>query len=238
MNFIVDIGNTAVKFSLFEKKKIIKFKKTNNFCLNQILDFTKNHKIDKTIFSSVKKIQKDTHKFISMYNPLIFDNNTPLPIKIKYLTPETLGVDRIANAVAASCQYQNKKTLIFDFGTCLTIDVVNDNKEFLGGRISPGLIMRYKSLNYYTDLLPLCEIIDDRIFIGNTTNSSINSGVQEGMISEVDSFIDNFRKENKSFNVIFTGGDCFFFEKAVKNSIFANPYLQMEGLNEILDYNE
>jgi len=98
--------------------------------------------------------------------------------------------------------------------------------------------MRYKSLNYYTDLLPLCEIIDDRILIGNTTNSSINSGVQEGMISEVDSFIDNFRKENKSFNVIFTGGDCFFFEKAVKNSIFANPYLQMEGLNEILDYNE
>ena len=51
------------------------------------------------------------------------------------------------------------KTLIFDFGTCLTIDVVNDNKEFLGGRISPGLIMRYKSLNYYTDFFLYVKLL-------------------------------------------------------------------------------
>ena len=58
------------------------------------------------------------------------------------------------------------------------------------------------------------------------------------MISEVKEVIATFTKENKDTVVILTGGDCFFFEKALKNSIFANPFLVMEGLNEILDYNE
>ena len=98
--------------------------------------------------------------------------------------------------------------------------------------------MRYNALHQFTDQLPLCKITNTESFIGNDTTSSINSGVQQGMIAEVKEVIDTFRKENKDTVVILTGGDCFFFEKALKNSIFANPFLVMEGLNEILDYNE
>ena len=127
---------------------------------------------------------------------------------------------------------------MLDFGSCLTADVINKEKEYIGGRISPGLTMRYNALYQFTDQLPLCKMTNTESFIGNDTTSSINSGVQQGMIAEVKEVIDTFRKENKDTVVILTGGDCFFFEKALKNSIFANPFLVMEGLNEILDYNE
>ena len=74
--------------------------------------------------------------------------------------------------------------------------------------------------------------------MGYDTESSIISGVQQGILSEVREIINVYKKENKETIITVTGGDCFFFEKELKNSIFANPFLVMEGLNEILDYNE
>jgi type III pantothenate kinase len=110
--------------------------------------------------------------------------------------------------------------------------------NYLGGRISPGLSMRFQALNNFTDKLPLLSSSKGAKFIGNDTNSSIISGVQNGIISEVSNFISDYKKQNKEIIVVFTGGDCFFFEKELKISIFADPFLVLKGLNEILDFNE
>ena len=74
-------------------------------------------------------------------------------------------------------------------------------------------------------------------FSGNDTNSSIVSGVQQGMLSEIQSIISDYKLKNPNLITIITGGDCFYFEKELKNTIFAIPNLVLIGLNEILDYN-
>ena len=238
MKLIIDIGNTLVKAALFDKKELIRSIILAECTLINIELFIDNDNIERTIISTVKNIDKHIVEIIEKFQALILSQNTLIPIKVKYKTPHTLGNDRLANAVAASYLYEDQDVLVVDAGTCLTMDVVNSNKEYLGGRISPGLKIRYKSLNQFTAHLPLCDIVDNCNFFGDDTISSIQSGVQNGIISEIDLLIDAFMKENKDSIVIITGGDCFFFEKALKNSIFADPFLMMKGLNVILDYNE
>ena len=238
MKLIIDIGNTLVKAALFEKKELIRSIIFEECTLINLELFIDNDNIERTILSTVKNIDEDTVSVIEKFQALTLSKNTLMPIKVKYKTPHTLGNDRLANAVAASHLYEGKDVLVLDAGTCLKMDIVNNKKEYLGGRISPGLKMRYKSLNQFTAHLPLCDIVDSCNFFGDDTISSIQSGVQNGIISEIDLLIDAFMKENKDAIVIITGGDCFFFEKALKNSIFADPFLMMKGLNVILDYNE
>ena len=238
MKLIIDIGNSVVKIALFKHKKLLRSAQLENCSLKNVGNFLAKEIVSKTIISSVKNIDKVTLEVITKYKALVLDEKTALPIKVNYKTPKTLGHDRVAAVVAASCSNKDKNCLVLDFGSCLTIDFINADKEYIGGRISPGIMMRYNALHQFTDKLPLCKMTNTQNLIGNDTISSINSGVQEGIISEVITVIDAFRKENEDTVVILTGGDCFFFEKALKNSIFANPFLVMEGLNEILDYNE
>ena len=238
MKLIIDIGNTAVKTALFEDKQLISSAVLNDCTVQNILVFVGGHSISSTIISSVKAINTDTEKIIQHFNALFLNENTPLPITIDYKTPNTLGRDRIAAVVGASVLFPKQDVLVFDAGTCLTADFVNKEKVYKGGRISPGIMMRYKALNQFTNKLPLCEFSESSMLLGDDTNSSIISGVQQGTLAEVRDIINVYKKENKDTIISVTGGDCFFFEKELKSSIFANPFLVMEGLNEILDYNE
>ena len=236
MKLVIDIGNTLVKVALFEKKKIIKTISFENITFEVIKCFIENNKIKNTIVSSVKDYSTELLKIINDFNAIVLDQNVKYPVKINYNNINDLGKDRLAAIIGAINLYTNKNILILDIGTCLTIDLVNNN-NYLGGRISPGLDMRYKALNKFTAKLPLCEKISKNLKYGNSTLSSIQSGVQNGMIDEIDTLITEFKQENKNNIVIATGGDCFFFEKELKNSIFADQFLVLRGLNEILDFN-
>ncbi|MFQ3332900.1 MAG: type III pantothenate kinase [Thalassomonas sp.] len=238
MKLIIDIGNTAVKTALFEDKQLVSSAVLDTYALQNILVFVGSHTISSAIISSVTALNPDTEKIIQHFNALFLNENTPLPITIDYKTPNTLGRDRIAAVVGASVLFPKQDVLVFDAGTCLTIDFVNKEKVYKGGRISPGIMMRYKALNQFTNKLPLCEFTESSMLLGDDTNSSIISGVQQGILAEVRDIINVYKKENKKTVIAVTGGDCFFFEKELKSSIFANPFLVMEGLNEILDYNE
>ena len=127
--------------------------------------------------------------------------------------------------------------LIFGYQslTCLTIDFITKEKVYKGGRISPGIVMRYQALHQFANQLPLCSISPASGLMGYDTESSIISGVQQGILAEVSEIINVYKKENKETIICVTGGDCFFFEKELKSSIFANPNLVMIGLNEILE---
>ena len=127
--------------------------------------------------------------------------------------------------------------MVFDAGTCLTADYIDKNKNYDGGRITLGLEMRYKALRDYTSELPKLSLNNKSYFKGKTTETSIISGVQQGIIAEVKMLISDFKKYNDDFIVLFTGGDAAFFEKELKSSIFADQFLVLKGLNEILDYN-
>ena len=238
MKLVIDIGNTAVKLALFEEKELLRTIRFEECSLSNVRNFITKQDVKRTILCSVRKFDNDIQEIIKEYKAFVVNEKTLLPVKIIYKNPENLGVDRIANVVAASIIYSAKNVLVFDFGSCLTVDFIKSSNKYIGGRISPGLKMRYKSLHYFTDKLPLCDVTLEDNYIGNDTISSIICGVQRGMVDEVSSIINTFIKENNSTVVVFTGGDCFFFEKAVKNTIFADPFLVLKGLNEILDYNE
>jgi len=238
LKLIIDIGNTAVKAALFEAKQLITSTVFNDCTLQNILVFIGKQTISETIISSVKLVDSDLKQIIQYFDAHLLNESTLLPITIDYETPSTLGKDRIAAIVGASFLFPNQDILVLDAGTCLTIDFINKRKIYKGGRISLGIAMRYKALNQFTSNLPLCEFSDSSMIMGYDTSSSIISGVQQGILAEVREIINIYKMENKDTIIIVTGGDCFFFETELKSSIFAYPFLIMEGLNEILDYNE
>jgi type III pantothenate kinase len=234
MKLIIDIGNTLVKYAIFSSDEIVIIYKKNDVEISFMQELIQKHNVNDVIISSVRdKVDGDFG-----IKTLYLNHLTPLPITINYETPETLGNDRIANVVSASVLYPNKNILIIDAGTCITIDFIDQNKEYQGGRISPGIEMRYKSLNKFTSNLPKLTISNTAQQIGKDTNSSIVSGVEKGVVAEIETIIDDFKNENEDLFVIVTGGDTFFFENTLKNSIFADQNLVLKGLNEILKYNE
>ena len=234
MNLIIDIGNTLVKYAIFNDDTLLEISTSAKIEIDKINNLVKDFNVNKVISCSVRKKVMFDLDIDVMY----LTHNTSLPIKINYKTPETLGKDRIANIVAVSEDYPNKNAVVIDAGTCITYDFIDENGEYFGGRISPGIEMRYNSLNKFTDLLPKLSISTDSKFIGDDTNSSIYSGVEQGVLSEVDAFISDLRNKHEDLIVVVTGGDSFFFENALKNSIFAEKNLVLKGLNKILQYNE
>jgi type III pantothenate kinase len=154
-----------------------------------------------------------------------------------YLTPQTLGLDRLAAVTGARYLYPDKSSLIIDGGTCITYDYVDSDGNYFGGSISPGLTMRYNALNYFTSGLPLIKT--DEGFsnnYGNSTTTALQSGVQNGIKFELTGFIEQYIKSDQQLNVILTGGDSIFFDTLLKNSIFApyikiEPHLVLQGLN-------
>ena len=240
MNLIVDVGNTLVKFAIFKDGDLIY---NNSFELSEFKKQYKSLKQDfpslkKAIISSVGRLSKKQIEIIKNDLKVIeLSSKTNLPFKNLYETPETLGVDRIALVSASVQKYPNKNVLIIDAGTCITYDFITSENHYLGGAISPGIRLRYKSLNNLTANLPLLKTEQPKSIIGNTTKTSIHSGVINGVINEIDGIINQYHENYSDLTVILTGGDTKFLSNQLKNTIFANSNFLLEGLNFILEYN-
>lgn len=236
MNFIVDQGNTFTKLALFEEDKLLVSETVKELNEEKIISFISNRPIKKGIISSVRKeIDKG---LLKKYNLMQLTHLTPIPLQIKYKTPETLGVDRIAASVGAKLQINEAGVLVVDIGTCVTFDFINSKNEYLGGSIAPGFEMRFKALHQFTGKLPLIKFDKEKIaLIGDSTESSMLSGVYNGMKSELEGMISQYVAQYGKVNIVLTGGDRNLFDLEPKNRIFANEFLVLEGLNEILKYN-
>lgn len=240
MNLALDIGNTVIKIAIFSNNKIVlkrNFEKLTVPNIEFILeDFPKT---SKAILSSVSHTGNDIIEFCYNRFDLFFELNYSLsyPFKINYKTPETLGNDRIAAIAAAYYLFPQKNVLVIDIGTAVTYDLLTENGEYLGGNISPGIKLRYKSLHEHTDKLPLLDISKEEILLGNSTNSAITAGVQNGLLFEIENYISKLSREFKNLKIILTGGDSLLFDKKIKSSIFVHSNLILTGLNRILEYN-
>lgn len=234
MNLILDIGNTSVKVAQFLQNKIVSVERFSD--KKELFDYLKKCKYSKSIVSSVRKDKFLKETLQNVNNTLVLDGSTSSPIKNKYKTPKTLGYDRLANVVAAYSLNPYKNTLTIDAGTCLKFDMVTNKGEYNGGAISLGLNMRFKALNNFTGKLPLIEpsVID--YYIGRSTEESIKSGVVNGCLQEIKGVINQYKQDYKNLEVILTGGDCDFFDKALKNTIFVSQNLTLIGLNSILEH--
>ena len=236
----IDVGNTRTKFGLFESKELLHAVGIKNSEVKNNNQLFSEFKIKGIILSSVNpKVDQLLQLEELDISVLHLSAFTSLPIKIEYESPETLGKDRIAAVVGAESIFPNQNLLVIDAGSCITYDFLTANKEYLGGAISPGVQMRLRSMNDFTGQLPLIDWTGEERpkSIGSTTISSMLSGVVNGLIAEMNGFIDSYEKQYNDLKIVITGGDANFFEKELKNGIFADPNLVLKGLNEILIYN-
>ncbi|OIP01031.1 MAG: hypothetical protein AUJ98_05685 [Bacteroidetes bacterium CG2_30_33_31] len=238
MKLILDFGNSFQKCALI-KDDLIAVSSFENICLKDLKQFVKGEEIDSVILSSVVNPIPEINSWLNNnFNFIELSNLTKIPLVNKYLTPITLGKDRLASAVGASSLFPNSNVLAIDCGTAIKYDFVNNKNEYLGGGISPGLKIRFLSLHNFTDKLPLERNDFDVDLIGKDTATSIKSGVLNGAIAEVEGIINRYKEKFSDLKIVLTGGDMIYFEKSIKSIIFAEPNLVIRGLNKILDFNE
>lgn len=241
MNLVIDIGNTRSKLAIFKNNKLIKIFHPDIFTVSFLEKIKTDYPdIRNVLVSAVGEFSSDIKQFFEK-NYLNFHqltSNTSLPISNLYETKEQLGKDRIASVVGAHDIYPTQNILIIDLGTAITIDFINKKGQYLGGNISPGMNMRFKALNLLTNNLPQLKSDENFSLIAKNTNQAIISGVQNGIIFEIDAYIDKIKSIYPDLIVIFTGGDAIFFDKKLKNTIFVNSNLNFIGLNRILTHND
>ncbi|WP_127138212.1 type III pantothenate kinase [Flagellimonas oceanensis] len=240
MNLVIDIGNTRIKYAVFQNRRLIyDHSFESGLFLSKIKElFEQFPRINNAIISSVGKLDRKERDVVALFCKVhVLSSASKVPFKNSYATPSTLGVDRLALAAAAYYQNPRGNTLVIDAGTCITYEMVNNAGEYVGGAISPGIQMRYNAMHNQTAGLPQLapdELLD---FIGNSTESCMHSGVINGVAQEVDGVINQYRSRFQHLTVILTGGDSHFFAKRLKNTIFANSKFLLEGLNCLLEYN-
>lgn len=233
MIICIDVGNTRTKVAVYENSTLQQLIITNNEKL--IKNISKQIQgiencVD-IILSSVGNLPVETiDKLKTLGNLITVTHESLIPFKNLYSTPTTLGIDRIVLAAGATLKYPNQNRLVIDAGTCITYDFINNLDQYHGGAISPGIGLRYKSLNDYTANLPLEKISELHPFVGISTSTSIQSGVLNGVIAEIEAFIDHFKHLDENLTVILTGGNSEFLVNRLKNSIFANPNFLLESL--------
>lgn len=240
MNLIIDIGNTTSKVAVFDHQNIVFHDVYKDIETASLEKITKEFSIESSILSNVRNNSLELEDYLSKKTNLVeFNSKTKIPINIAYKTPETLGKDRIALAVAASKSYPQKNTLIIDIGTCITYDFVDKTATYYGGSISPGIELRAKALNLFTGKLPLVDFkTKNKIdFIGNSTENSIKSGIFYGIQFEILKTIEEYQNNSDDLNTIITGGNFQVFDLESKNRIFADKFFLLKGLNEILKFN-
>ncbi len=240
MNLAIDIGNTLTKLTIVDNGQVVDFDLTKELNLEFVEKFLKkNRGINAAIMVSTSNEYEDIESWLiaNLKQFIKFDSTVPVPLKNLYSTPQTLGPDRLAAAVGANAIYPNSNILIVDFGTAITIDFVSSANEYLGGNISPGARMRFMALNKFTKKLPLCNLNTNTKLIGDNSIEAIESGVVNGIVYEIEGYINDLKTKYQNLRIIFTGGDGDFFAKRLKNPIFATYDLVAYGLNRILEYN-
>jgi type III pantothenate kinase len=233
-----DFGNTRKKYALFDgshQRLTGSLPNDDPATMEALLD---QYKPDKSILSSV-----------IVHNPAIepllagrtqfhkLSHLTKLPFTTPVGKPETIGADRLALAAAAVQLFPAKNNLVIALGTCITYNFINKFHAFIGGGISPGMDMRFKSLNTFTAFLPVIQEDWNFPLVGYDTRTNILSGVLLGMAKEIDGFIEAYNERYTNFNVLLTGGNCMHFVPHLKNRIFADPDLLFKGLYAISEHN-
>ncbi len=245
INLTIDIGNTNVMICLFNKNKIIKATKVNvlNLKKEKYIYFFKNlclkEKKANVIISSV--VPDITKLFIDILKKLkinYFQARNLLKLcklKTNLQNQKTIGDDRLVNILYAKYLYENS-TIIIDFGTATTIDILDKNGIYDGGVITPGIDLSLKSLQKGTAKLPLVNFKKTKTIVGRNTREAIQSGFFWGYISMIEGLVKRIEIEKKSkFEIILTGGNAQYFKNFFQNVIKLDEFFISKGLNYLID---
>lgn len=237
MILALDIGNSRIKSGIKTGDSVDYFI-TETHPLRDIHSYFEKTWLRKNISSVViSSVVKEVNEpFVTWFNdtmgvsPILVDHTTDTGLTYAVRNPETIGADRIANAVAgfAVC---DGPAVVVDLGTATTITVVGRGREFLGGCIIPGVELMARSLHERTSRLPLVKIALPTSPIGKNTIENIQAGIILGTAGAVDRVVDEIRAEiGYTISVVLTGGMCAIFREMMRTAESVDPLLTMKGL--------
>lgn len=233
-----DFGNTRKKCAVFSNGQFGRELVLTDDSTPVIEALLAEYHPEKSILSSVIDHNPDLEPLLSgatRFHKL--GHLSKLPVSTPVGKPETIGADRLALVVAASTLFPDRNNLVIGLGSAVTYNYVNKYKEFIGGGISPGLEMRFKSLQTFTAKLPLVKADWNFPLAGYDTRTNILSGVILGMAKEIDGMIEAYQERYDNLQVLLHGGDAAYFTRHLKKPNFADPYLIYKGLYAISEFN-
>ncbi len=234
----LDFGNTRLKAAIFSSGSLVAeelLPDDSSLTMAGLLD---KYRPEKSILSSVidhdvavEKLLGEATRFHKLSHATRLNFRTPVG------KPATIGADRLALAAAAVQEYPGKNNLVVGLGTCITYNFINQYHEFLGGAISPGMEMRFRSMHDYTAKLPLARKDFNFPVTGYDTLTNLQSGVLAGISFEISGYLAFYAERYGNFNAVLTGGDSAYFARRLKNRIFADPTFLFKGLYAISEVN-
>lgn len=255
MLLAIDIGNTHTVFGVYRGERLVAdwrvtsmLQRTEDEVGTQVKLFLKEGGIAmKSIrgvgLSSVVPNLTDIFSMMARKyfasDPLIISSSVDLGMRILYDDPQSVGADRICNAVAGYAAFGGP-LIIIDFGTATTYDVVSATGDYLGGVIAPGIETSAVDLHRRAAKLPKIELHLPRTIIGRDTVSSMQSGILYGAVDAMEGMIeriqDELRKvERKPATVIATGGFSKLMAQQSEMIQECVPSLVLDGVRIIYD---
>lgn len=239
MNLAIDIGNTRTKAGVFKDGELLH---TQHWPTGEAPDFfglATNHGAKNIILSSVAVdlSVEALAKLSSRGHALVLQAATPIPIKNSYLSPETLGKDRLAAAIGAYALFPGQACLVVDAGSCLTYDFLDGQGNYLGGNIAPGIQMRLRAMHAFTARLPEVGAGPSEDWIGQDTAAALRNGAQQGAVLEIEGYRQRAQDRFGELRLLLTGGDASYLATQLKSELFVNEHLVLIGLNKILEHN-
>ncbi|MEP7075231.1 MAG: type III pantothenate kinase [Acidobacteriota bacterium] len=241
MLLAVDIGNSAIKFGIFDgdtllSRSMIPAKRdyTNDAILAAV-DAGLDLPVENALVCSVVPELDETVSILIAekcgVNAEFVRNDMDFGLGINYKPLSTVGSDRLVNSFAAAEKY-GVPCIVCSFGTATTFDVVNSKRELIGGLIAPGMATMAKALHLNTAQLPEVTLERPPSIIAVNTVDSIRSGVFYGQISMIEGIVNRiFEQLGKRPTVIATGGFAETVEDETGVIDIVDENLLLEGLN-------
>lgn len=250
MIFVLDVGNTNTVLGVFDNDRLTyqwriatdRHKTEDEFAMlikslfeDENLTFSQ---IKGVIISSVVPpimyaLERMSHKYFKREPLIIGSESVDAGLAMSYPNPNEIGADRIVNAVGAIKEY-GAPLVIIDFGTATTYCYVNEDEQYVGGAIAPGVNISTEALYAKAAKLPRIELRAPNHVVGNTTIEAMQSGIFYGYVGQVDEVVTRMKNQASSTpTVIATGGLASLFEEESKTITKVDPFLTLKGLYEI-----
>jgi type III pantothenate kinase len=234
----LDFGNTRLKAAIFNQEKlqeVISLPDDSEETIKSLLD---EYKPQRSILSSVIFHNEEIETLLAEHTVFHkLSHETKINFTIPVGKPQSVGADRLALMAAAVHFFPGKNNLVIGLGSCITYNFLNQYHQFLGGSISPGMDMRFKSMNDFTAKLPLVTADWNFPLIGYDTKTNLQSGVIVGIVNEIEGFIEKYDAKYGNFNVVLTGGNSTYFASQLKYKIFADHNFLFKGLYALSETN-
>ena len=233
MQLLIDVGNGRTKFGLASSESILERREyaTRELSPDAVREVVHGWQFESAVICTV--VPKVLPAFREVFGDQLIElrHDTPLGIGIRYPKPESIGPDRLANAVALAHMH-GAPGIVIDFGTAVTFDILSADQCYIGGVIAPGLRLMTDYLHERTALLPRVDLREPTTAIGQSTEGAILAGAAIGYRGMVKGILEALKQElgGQGIRIVATGGDAEWIMSGMGGDIITDPDLTLHGL--------